>query len=81
MGRGERGGASGAGDSTRTLPMMMVETRDKGLNKSRRSYSGKKEMRKEWKERKRRRETEREGRWEFLGTYTAPEGSGRLGWP
>lgn len=39
-----REGASGAGDSTRTLPMMLLETQDKGLNKSRRSYSGKKEM-------------------------------------
>lgn len=38
--REKGGGRGGAGDSARTLPMMMLETQDKGLNKSVRSYLG-----------------------------------------
>lgn len=82
---GEKGGGGGTGDSALHTPYRWFwRPGTKGLNKSVRSYSGEKEReerRKEWTERKRRRETESEGCWVFLGTYTAPEGSGHSGWP
>lgn len=51
----------GAGDSTRTLPMMMLETQDKGLNNSIRSYPGERQRggaKSGKRERAERRETE-----------------------
>lgn len=69
------------GDSSRTLPMMMLETQDKGLNKNIRSYPGERQRGGAKSGKRARGERQRaEELRVFPGTYTAPEGSGHSGW-
>lgn len=75
----ERGrGGDWAGASARTLSMMMLKTRDRGLNQSVKVILGGEQRGK----RDRVVETESEGCWGIpKSTYTAPGGSGHLDWP